>query len=130
MIREKQSDQEYCRLFRAARVFKPEDIPAADPRVLDVALLDMNHNWPNLGHDSFVAAVDSAVEELEPSLDSMGISVRMISYDVRKSLMVPEHPGDRFLLYLGTGGPGHLDPRLNDGASEGSQGIREDATWD
>src|SRR5213593_4377210 len=128
MIRNNPSGRKYCRLFRAMRVFKPEDIPPADSRILDVVLLDMNHNWPNLGHYSFVAAVDSAVEELEPSLDSMGISVRMISYDVRKSLMVPEHPGDRFLLYLGTGGPGHLDPRLNDGASEGSQGIREDAS--
>jgi hypothetical protein len=44
--------------------------------------------------------------------------------------MVPEAPGGRFALYLGTGGPGHLDPRRNDGTSDGSQGIREDPSWE
>jgi hypothetical protein len=31
---------------------------------------------------------------------------------------------------VGTGGPGHLDPSRNDGTSEGSQGISEDASWE
>ena len=34
------------------------------------------------------------------------------------------------MLYVGTGGPGHLDPRLNDGAEAGSQGIKEDPAWE
>ncbi|HSD66050.1 MAG TPA: hypothetical protein VLF95_05080, partial [Vicinamibacteria bacterium] len=36
----------------------------------------------------------------------------------------------RFSLYLGTGGPGHIDPRANDGVAPFSQGIREDASWE
>ena len=28
------------------------------------------------------------------------------------------------------GGPGHLDPRMNDGRTEGSQGIVEDPSWE
>ena len=43
--------------------------------------------------------------------------------------MIPEPPGGRFSLYLGTGGPGHIDPYANDGVSESSQGIREDPSW-
>ncbi len=44
--------------------------------------------------------------------------------------MLPEPPGGRFAVYMGTGGPGHLDPRRNDGRSEGSQGIQEDPSWE
>src|SRR5437588_26369 len=44
-----------------------------------------------------------------------------------------DHPADApcgaFALYLGTGGPGHLDPHANDGVSACSQGIREDPSW-
>ena len=36
--------------------------------------------------------------------------------------MVPERPDGRFSLYLGTGGPGHLDPRQNDGHGGGEPG--------
>ena len=39
-------------------------------------------------------------------------------------------PGPRFSLYLGTGGPGHLDPRANDGVRPGAQGILEDPCWE
>ena len=38
--------------------------------------------------------------------------------------MIPEAPGGRFAVYLGTGGPGHIDPHHNDGVTEGSQGIQ------
>jgi hypothetical protein len=31
---------------------------------------------------------------------------------------------------VGTGGPGHLDPRRNDGVVEWSQGVREDPLWE
>jgi hypothetical protein len=44
--------------------------------------------------------------------------------------MLPEDPGGRFAIYVGTGGPGHIDPHRNDGASEGTQGIREDPAWE
>jgi hypothetical protein len=43
---------------------------------------------------------------------------------------VPEPPGGRFAIYVGSGGPGHPDARANDGKSEGSQGIREDPAWE
>jgi hypothetical protein len=43
---------------------------------------------------------------------------------------MPDPPGGRHVLYVGTGGPGHLDPRKNDGVSEGAQGISEDPAWE
>src|SRR4029453_7407167 len=55
---------------------------------------------------------------------------RVLSYDVRRGHQIPEAPGDRHAIYVGTGGPGHLDPRLNDGVSGGSQGIKEDPAWE
>jgi hypothetical protein len=39
-------------------------------------------------------------------------------------------PPPRFDLYVGTGGPAHLDPHLNDGLSVGSQGLHEDPSWE
>jgi hypothetical protein len=56
--------------------------------------------------------------------------VRALSFDVRRSRAIPEGPGGRFAIYLGTGGPAHIDPTLNDGVSPGSQGIREDPSWE
>src|SRR5204863_9632563 len=100
----------------------------ADPQVIDVALLDMNHSWPNVGHDSIVHAILEAAEALAPQ--TQGLKVRVLSYDVRRRNAIPSAAGDRFELYLGTGGPGHLDPRLNDGVSEFAQGIRESADWE
>ena len=41
--------------FDYARVERWEDLPAADPRAIDVAVLDMNHGKPNVGHDAIVA---------------------------------------------------------------------------
>ena len=38
-------------------------------------------------------------------------------------------PTRRGGLYVGTGGPGHLDPRRNDGG-DGSQGIVESPAWE
>jgi len=119
-----------CGIFDYVRVETPEDIPAADPRVIDVPILDMNHGWPNLGHDSLVHAVLDTGCDLMGALAGTGVRVRALSYDVRRRGMVPELPGSRFSLYLGTGGPGHLDPRGNDGVSAGSQGIREDPSWE
>ena len=66
----------------------------------------------------------------EPFLEQAGLAARVLSYDVRSRGMIPEPPGDRLRLYIGTGGPGHIDPRRNDGASEGTQGIVEDPSWE
>jgi hypothetical protein len=106
-----------------------DSVPPAESRFIDVALLDMHHGWPNVGHDSLVHAVLEAAEEMRPDLIANGVKVRVISFDVRRRLMIPEGEG-RFALYVGTGGPGHLDPRHNDGLSQFSQGIRESPAWE
>ncbi|MBK5259776.1 MAG: hypothetical protein JJE51_09300 [Thermoanaerobaculia bacterium] len=105
-------------------------VPAADPKKIDVAVLDMNHSWPNIGHDAIIHAIQDATEEHQERLRTTGKILRVLSYDVRRRLMLPEVPNGRFLLYVGTGGPGHLDPRQNDGMEPWSQGIRETAEWE
>jgi hypothetical protein len=117
-------------VFHYHRVERPEDVPAFEPRTVDVALLDMNHGWPNLGHDSLVHAVQDAACDLLPLFERHGLSVRVLSYDVRRSQMVPEAPGGRFAVYVGSGGPGDLDPHKNDGVAEGAQGLLENPAWE
>jgi hypothetical protein len=106
------------------------DLPPADRRVVDVAILDMHHGWPNLGHASIVGALAEIADDLSPILEPARLQLRALSYDVRRCGAVPEHPGPRHHLYVGTGGPGCIDPRKNDGVSEASQGIREDPSWE
>jgi len=118
-----------CGAFDYVRIERPEDLPAADPRIVDVAVLDMNRGWPNLGHDCLVHAVLDAACELLPVALETGVRVRALSFDVRGHGMIPDPASGRYSLYLGTGGPGHIDPLLNDGVSEGSQGIHEDPAW-
>jgi hypothetical protein len=118
-----------CGAFEYTRVERPEDLPPADPRIVDIAVLDMNHGWPNLGHDCIVHALLDDACELLPVAEETGVRARAISFDVRRSGMIPELPGGRFALYVGTGGPGHIDPYANDGVSAESQGIREDPSW-
>jgi len=113
-----------------ARVERDSLLPAIADDTVDVALLDMHHGWPNLGHDAIVYGIQNIVCDLTPALRAAGMRVRVTSYDVRRGLRIPEAPGARHALYVGTGGPGHLDPRLNDGVAEGSQGINEDAAWE
>ena len=115
---------------RVVRVEADAALPPADERIVDVAVLDMHHGWPNLGHDSIVHAVQTIVCDMQPALAARGLSFRVLSYEVRRDQRVPEPPGGRHAIYIGTGGPGHLDPSRNDGASPGSQGIREDAAWE
>jgi hypothetical protein len=103
--------------------------PAVDPRIIDVAVLDMNHSWPNIGHDALVHAVLEGAQEVAVVLRAAGCSVRVLSFDIRRRAAMPDAAA-RFGLFLGTGGPGHLDPRLNDGLSEWSQGISESASWE
>ncbi len=117
-------------VFRYARVERPEDLPPAEERTVDIAILDMNHGWPNLGHDSLVHAVLDTGCDLIPVLEDAGLQIRAVSFDVRRQGGIPEPPGDRFSVYVGTGGPGHLDPRRNHGGDEGSQGIQEDPSWE
>jgi hypothetical protein len=105
-----------------------DSVPPPRPDRIDVALLDMNHSWPNVGHDALVNAVREAAGGLGEELDRQGAKVRVLSFDVRRRLLVPE-PG-RFPFLIGTGGPGHLDPRLNDGVEPWSQGIAESADWE
>jgi len=105
-------------------------VPDAARDCIDVALLDMNHSWPNVGHDSLVHAVFEAAEQHRDALAAARTRVRVVSYDVRRKLQLPEAPNGRFQLYIGTGGPGHLDPRRNDGVSEFSQGIAETTEWE
>jgi hypothetical protein len=75
--------------------------------------------------------MQNALCDVAGPLRTAGIGFRAVSYDIRRSeQVIPEPPGGRHALYVGTGGPGHLDPRMNDGLSEGSQGIREDPAWE
>lgn len=117
-----------CDFFEYVRVTGSE--PPADSDRIDLAVLDMNHAWPNVGHDSLVHAVLEAAEPFRESLVASGAKVRVLSYDVRRTLKIPQSPNGRFRLYIGTGGPGHLDPRENDGVKESSQGIVESAAWE
>jgi hypothetical protein len=116
--------------FLSVRVEGADGVPPADERTIDVAILDMNYGWPNLGHDSLVHAVMDAACDILPGLEENGLRIRVVSYEIRRSGMIPEGPRGRYALYLGTGGPGHLDPRGNDGVSAGSQGIQEDPSWE
>lgn len=107
-----------------------DSVPDADRNRIDVAVLDMNHSWPNVGHDSVVHAIRESAESSRNALTAAGVRVRAISFDVRRTGLLPADPDGRFSLYVGTGGPGHLDPRLNDGTSEWAQGVREQAEWE
>jgi hypothetical protein len=117
-------------VFSVALVTRMGDLPLADARLIDIAVLDMHHGWPNLGHDAIVSAMQNAVCDIAPQLGKAGLGFRVLSYDVRRGHAIPEPPGGRHVLYVGTGGPGHLDPRQNDGVSEGAQGINEDPAWE
>ncbi|HKR63014.1 MAG TPA: hypothetical protein VJZ00_04715 [Thermoanaerobaculia bacterium] len=107
-----------------------DSMPPAESGCIDVALLDMNHFWPNVGHDSLVHAVQEGAETHRAELEEIGARVRVLSFDVRRRNLLPDAPNGRFQLYIGTGGPGHLDPRLNDGESEFSQGVAESDSWE
>jgi hypothetical protein len=122
-IHQKHDFFEYVRLDGGA-------LPPADPAKLDVAILDMNHSWPNVGHDALVHAVLEAAEQARDALASKRRKIRAISFDVRRRHEIPPSPNGRFRLYVGTGGPGHLDPRENDGEKFWAQGIRETADWE
>lgn len=116
--------------FATIRIEKTSDLPAINPRMIDIAVLDMNHRWKNLGHDSLVHAVRETSAYFLPFLTSADLTVRVLSFEVRQALMIPDLSEDRFRLILGTGGPGHLDPLANDGINPWSQGVHEDPAWE
>ena len=105
------------------RVERGGECRRSDPTAIDLALLDMHHGWPNLGHDAIVYGIQNIVCDLTPALRAAGLRVRVLSYDVRRGHQIPEGPA-RHRIYIGTGGPGHLDPRLNDGGLAGFAGHR------
>jgi hypothetical protein len=107
-----------------------DSVPEARRDCIDIALLDMNHSWPNIGHDALVHVVLEAADALRDELERKAIKVRVLSYDVRRRNLIPSAPNGRFRIYIGTGGPGHLDPRLNDGTDEWSQGVDETHSWE
>ena len=116
--------------FTHARLAPGAAAPPRDPAIVDVAVLDMNHGWPNVGHDSVVATVREGAEAMAGALAGAGLTVRALTFDVRRGLQVPDPRDDRFGLYVGTGGPGHLDPRRNDGKDPLAQGVAEDPSWE
>jgi hypothetical protein len=111
--------------FTHQRLAADEAVPAREPGIVDVAILDMNHGWPNVGHDAVVKALRHAAADLPA-----GSSLRAISFDVRRTLRLPQPDDDRYALYIGTGGPGHPDPRRNDGVAFLSQGVAETPAWE
>jgi hypothetical protein len=117
-------------LFEHLKLAPRAPLPERDPHVLDVAILDMNHGWPNVGHEGVASAFQDATCELSIPLAAAGLSVRAISFDVRRALQIPDSGDERFAVYVGTGGPGHLDPRLNDGCDPLAQGVAEDPSWE
>jgi hypothetical protein len=119
-----------CGVFEYRRVERPEDLPPADETAIDVAVLDMNHGWPNLGHDSLVHAVVDGSCEAIAALEHAKLRVRVLSYDVRRGGVLPEAPNGRHRIYLGTGGPGHIDPAENDGRAPWAQGVLENPAWE
>jgi hypothetical protein len=115
--------------FAYLRPQTAEEIPTPGPEFVDVAVLDMNHAHHNAGHDSIVGLVRRLSADMASSLESERLTVRLTSYDVRRLSLLPRlHDGPS--LILGTGGPGHLDPRLNrrDAVDEGE--ILESAEWE
>ena len=111
------------------RVERASDLPVRDERVIDVALLDMNCGFANVGHDAIVELVHDAASAVAEDLERDDKRVRVISYALRDHHMVPDYRSSRHFLYLGTGGPGHLDPRRNT-MNRGAEEISEDAAWE
>lgn len=121
---------EYVRVEREDQR-PPADPSAIDPSAVDISVLDMNHGWPNIGHDAIVMGIQTMACEIREELLAAGLRVRAVSYDVRRGGVMPPAPAiGSGGVFVGTGGPGHLDPRRNDGVSEGSQGIAENPAWE
>lgn len=90
----------------------------------------MNHGWPNLGLGALVHAVQNMACDLVDELEGLDLRLRVVSCDVRRGHVIPPPPGELSAIYLGTGGPGHIDPRFNDGIAAWSQGVVERPDWE
>ncbi|MGZ6970944.1 MAG: hypothetical protein ACXVID_04710, partial [Thermoanaerobaculia bacterium] len=77
------------------RVDAPGDEPPPEPGTLDVAVLDMHHGYPNLGHHSIVETVLNIAHQERQEREG-ALAVRVISYDVRGRGAVPSRPASRF----------------------------------
>ena len=110
------------------RVDEAEDEPLPERGLVDIAVLDMHHGYANLGHASIVESLLNYAHDARQQHPGIP-AVRVVSYDVRLGLAIPSFPA-RFPLVVGTGGPGALDPRENDGVSASSQGILENPAWE
>jgi hypothetical protein len=115
--------------FTVVRPNSQAEVPAPDQAFIDVHVLDMNHAYHNAGHDSIVALVRRLATDFEPALKGTGASVRLISHCVRHGQLLPV-PAEGPALYLGTGGPGHVDPRKNRRDDLESGQIRESHVWE
>lgn len=113
-----------------ARVVRSGDEPGPLPDVVDVAVLDMHHGFPNLGHESIVDTLLELAREERLNQGPGAPGFRVVSFDVRLGLALPSEVSGRYPLVVGTGGPGGLDPRQNDGKTPWSQGVREDPSWE
>lgn len=117
--------------FDYIRIADPREIPPPHDRIIDVVVLDMNHGWPNIGHHALVDDVQELSSKIFEELPEIPpLMVRVLSFDVRKGQVVPKFERERFRLFLGTGGPGHIDPHLNDGVAAYAQGVRENPAWE
>src|SRR5512143_3596651 len=90
--------------LRYVRVESPADEPRPERGLVDVAVLDMNHGYPNLGHSSIVESLLSIANGVRSALDRAP-AFRVVSYDVRGGGAVPSVER-RYPLLVGTGGPG------------------------
>ncbi len=112
------------------RVSRRGDEPTPVRGVVDVAVLDMHHGFANLGHESIVDTLLDLARQERANLGAGAPGFRVVSFDVRLGIALPERLRGRYPLVVGTGGPGALDPRLNDGESEFAQGVAEDPSWE
>jgi len=115
--------------FVVVRPQTPDEVPSPGASFVDVAVLDMNHGWENAGHDSIVALVRRLATDFAPALESAGAIVRLVSCDVRRRLVLPR-PAKGPALFIGTGGPGHLDPRHNTRDDLEAGLIAESSDWE
>lgn len=130
MVDSESATAETSHRFEFVRIGHQGDVPPPDEKAIDVAVLDMHHGRPNLSHDSVVDAIRTISGYFDPFLGGAGLTLRVLSYDVRGTKMLPELAGGRFSLYIGTGGPGHFDPRRNDGEQPWSHGVRDSLSWE
>src|SRR4029453_9531981 len=112
--------------FVFARVERSADLPRVEPHAIDVAVLDMHHGWPNLGHDAIAYGIQNIVCGVTPALRAAGLRIRVLSYDVRRGHQIGHaprlaqprarrdriwHPEHRLRRDAGASGGGAAHPR-------------------